>query len=88
MKTVKEAAAEYAAKERSNRSEHAAFVAGVEFSQRWTHIEEEMPKHKQKVFMKTHSGYVEGGYCEHNAFKHNNGRLCDGVLFWRPIELK
>ncbi|MDR2586385.1 MAG: HNH endonuclease [Prevotellaceae bacterium] len=34
MKTINEAAQEYAAQDRTTRSEHAAFAAGVEFAQR------------------------------------------------------
>jgi hypothetical protein len=50
MKTIKEAAAAYAAQEeRVTRSEHIAFVAGVEFAQRWISVEEELPEHTMEV---------------------------------------
>jgi hypothetical protein len=88
MKTVKEAAQEYAAQERTARSEYAAFIAGVEFAQRWISVEEEMPEHAQNVFMKTQSGYITGGYYEYATFRYIDDRLCYGVTHWRPAELK
>ncbi|MDR1554209.1 MAG: DUF551 domain-containing protein [Prevotellaceae bacterium] len=93
MKTIKEAA-------QSNEENpviltqgykltaYISFQAGVKFAQRWISVEDEEPKHAQKVLMKTQSGYVEGGYYDYATFRHNDDRLCYGITHWRPIELE
>ena len=52
MRTIEYAAREYAAKERTTRSEHAAFVDGVRWSQRWISVEEELPNFCDKILVK------------------------------------
>ena len=93
MKTVNEAAAEYAAQERTTRSEHAAFVAGVEFANKWISVEDEIPENQDIVLVKTNNG------CYATAYFHGkkSGFIVYGddayydfgdVRFWRKIELK
>jgi hypothetical protein len=98
MKTIEEAAAAYATqKERVTRSEHAAFVAGVEFAQRWISVKEELPPKvrgngdSETIFVKDEFG--DYGFCHYN---HKNRKWTNGipggdwmgVTHWRPIELK
>jgi uncharacterized protein (DUF2126 family) len=98
MKTIQEAAQEYAAQEtRVTRSEHVAFVAGVEFAQRWISVEEELPPKElengdsKTVFVKDEFG--DCGFCHysHKSRKWTNGiHVGDwmGVVYWRPVELQ
>jgi hypothetical protein len=61
---------------------------GVGFAQRRISVGEELPEHAQKVFMKTQSGYITGGYYEYATFRYTDNRLCYGVTHWKPVELK
>jgi hypothetical protein len=91
MKTVKEAAHEYAQKN-VTLSVYAAFTEGVEFAQRWIPVEDELPDEKEAVFhlVKTDGGCAAGTYFNKKWYidswlinlKHTP------VTHWRPIEFK
>ena len=80
MKTLEQAAQEYAAKERTTRSEQAAFIAGAEFAQRWISVEEDLPDRSfsRQCLWKDKSGYIWYG-CAYESQKPTH---------WLPIELK
>jgi hypothetical protein len=53
MKTIVQAAAEYAENESSTtRSEQVAFVDGAVFAQRWIPVEDELPEVNKQVLVK------------------------------------
>lgn len=96
MKTVEDAAKDYAASKSSSevfQEQHAKdFKSGVEFAQRWISVKEELPEDSdisESVNTKTKDGYifihrrlfVDGKYV------WSNGNDAD-IAFWRPIELK
>jgi hypothetical protein len=53
----------------------------------WVSVKDRLPKHAQKVLVKTQSGYVEGGYFEYATFRRNDNTLMYEVTHWRKIEL-
>ena len=104
MKTIEEAAYEYACKVNeiwqssviATRSE-AAFKSGVEFAQRWIPVEEELPiKFKKddtinEVLIKTAEEYINLGWYDSDMKSFNSAHSDYEILnvtHWRPIELK
>jgi hypothetical protein len=108
MKTVIEAASELAEKRTNGDDEIArafkgaaksAFIAGVEFAQRWISVDEELPETEEYVFIKWRGGYIfRAKLIEVNAedgvvmrWVDQRDRLADiesPVTCWRHIELK
>ena len=87
MKAINEAAAEYAAQERTTRSEHAAFVAGVEWANRWIPIEEELPENNVSALLMYENG-VYLGCRDGNLFFTDLGSFACKPTHWRPVEMK
>jgi len=95
MKTVEEAARDYAIHEywgiceivdceaMTDKSEED-FKAGVEFAQRWISVEEELPEPMKQVIVK-----LENGWCT-CTWLMNDGEFAFNVhpTYWRPIDLK
>jgi hypothetical protein len=98
MKTLKEAATEYAARERATRSEYGAFIAGVEFAQRWISVKDELPPCSDEDILikgidyRGHEGVVDIGYMHEKTPRVENFISLSGevleVTHWRKIELK
>jgi hypothetical protein len=93
MKTIAQAAGEYAADEsRTTRSEHAAFVDGAAFAQRWIPVEEELPENsdnEQSLLVKQDNGRVAiCYYYRNNWFWSPSFCKVSNVTHWRPTELK
>jgi hypothetical protein len=99
MKTIEEAAEDYAQRTDKENAEWVMkdFLAGVEFAQRWISVEEELPPQErsngesERVFVKDEDGHR--GFCRYNhkSRKWTNGSLYGdwmGVTHWRYIELK
>jgi hypothetical protein len=94
MKTIEEAAAEYAEKELNGLqylTAEDAFKAGVEFAQRWIPVEEEYPPIGKLV-------QVKGNYSDTEVWYSHDTLLCsdeddeqwdsgDYPTHWRKIEL-
>jgi len=90
MKTVEEAAQDYCAKERTTRSEYAAFIAGVEFAQRWIDIKDELPGEGVYVLLK-YNGLIYLGSRFGDSFLEDSGQMNpdeDIPTHWRPIDWK
>ncbi|MDR1348155.1 MAG: DUF551 domain-containing protein [Prevotellaceae bacterium] len=105
MKTIKEAAREYALGNCGIETFdylQNAFIAGVEFAQRWISVEEELPEINRPVLTRNNN-YATGGlricivrkaYADNGDFSHyefiyyNTGHLIEDVQFWRYIELE
>jgi hypothetical protein len=101
MKTVKEAAQEFAekrltAKGREETGDYppiAWFTAGVEFAQRWISVDEELPPLEKKVLVKLSTGnwstskrYISTvSGMEHWS---GSGSFAESITHWRPVELK
>jgi len=75
--------------------EYKGFKAGVEFSQEWISVEDELPKQGQEVLIKfkgKQSEYMTScisAFYDYKTFRNSFGTLIyDKVEFWRPIELK
>jgi hypothetical protein len=98
MKTIKQAAQEYAAQERVTRSEYVAFVAGVEFAQQWIPVKEELPPYPyddiliKGIDYRGKEGIVDLGYMHGSVPRIENFISLSGEIYkvthWRPIELK
>ena len=97
MKTIEQAATEYAERNTLNAGadrtkRENAFKAGIEFSQQWISIDDELPSLMQNLLLKLENGL----YACFNAdliknFKVKNYKyLYEGikVTHWRLIELK
>ena len=96
MKTIEQAATEYADKDRVTRSEHSAFVAGVIFAQRWISLEDELPEECIPVLIKDSNDYVyagcmfriDGEIIFRAAVIIGQDYNIDNASYWRYIELK
>ena len=101
MKTIEEAAKEYAEKNKKARKSDFItkkdFKAGVEFAQRWIHVEEELPEKFDKnriineVLIKSAEEYINLGWYEENHkcfYSFSSEYKLDNVTHWRPIEYK
>jgi len=99
MKTIEEKAKEYAKPYRGFDFSEApaldvekAFIAGVEFGQRW--INDELPKDKKLCLVKIQTGIHENIEVAFYTKKTNtwsviaNCYKSSNVTHWRPIELK
>ena len=90
MKTIKEAAHEYfrrAGLHLEPAGSECGFVAGVEFAQRWTPVEEELPNEMECVLLKSEylgSINYDVGFLMRGKFKTKNGK----PTHWRPVNLK
>jgi hypothetical protein len=100
MKTIKEAAKEYAYRTDKALAEFVSedFIAGVEFAQRWISVEEELPPCSgEDILIKgidrrgyegiIDTGYMRGKTPEVENFVSNACVLIK-VTHWRKIELK
>jgi hypothetical protein len=95
MKTVKEAAAEYAVRtDRANSKRvERGFIAGVKFAQRWISVDEELPTPFEPViFQVGKNGYI---YCGCYDPDSDNFAISDfsaydkkKVYMWRYTDLK
>lgn len=87
MRTVELSAIEYAQSIDDNNytiETESAFIAGVQFAQRWIPIEEELPEKLVQVIVK-----FEDGWCT-CTWITEDGDFAFNVnpTSWRPIELK
>lgn len=103
MKTIKEAANEYAKKTVANVVNNTSkgalrnyaikdFIAGVEFAQKWISIDEELPPKNMNVLLKRNKPfhiYECTGFQRNGVFYSNTELPLNGeVIAWRPIHLK
>lgn len=94
MKTIEEAAKEYAGNLSSSeifRSQHDKdFKAGVEFAQRWISVEEEIPdRYYIPVIVKDSGGNWDKAVYSGLGWKFANDNTDVGkITHWRPIEFK
>ncbi|MDR2385839.1 MAG: hypothetical protein LBD80_09330 [Tannerella sp.] len=99
MKTIKEAAAEYAARTDKANAEWvmADFTAGVEFVQRWISAGKELPPIRREghlsdsVLVKLKTGRREVARYNYETERFNHRErvfLKNEITHWRPIELK
>lgn len=100
MKTISESSQEYTTKdslyiidgEYVDKTIEDAFVAGVEFAQRWISVEEEMPENNGNVLVKTKYGSISVAFYDVNykdwCSVEQRGVAIIGVSHWRPIEHK
>ena len=101
MKTIEEAARDYALSREDNDytiETEMAFEAGIEFAQRWIPIEEELPEVCEIVLVKTKINKVTT--CEMYIPKDYLGNILgekkwaasynfkQAITHWRPINLK
>lgn len=98
MKTIKEAAEEYAKSYAPVLFEDLApsyFMAGVEFAQRWIPVSEELPTKQDHYFVKAPKSFpkncivVVAEFYEDNKMFYSESSDCPlpDVTHWRPIEL-
>ena len=80
MKTIEQAATEYADKDRVTRSEHSAFVDGVMFAQRWISVEDDSPGKEdyENCLWKDKTGHIWFGRANQSQ----------KPTHWRSIDLK
>jgi len=104
MKTIKQAAEEYANQERITRSEFAAFIDGVEFAQHWISVDDKLPADRKRVLMRydelNEKDNISTGFfsVEWAGYKNiflfgRNDKECTNMPFrkvthWRYIDLK
>lgn len=95
MKTILEAASEYASKDFSNKSsfefhnQYTSFQAGAEFAQRWIPIEEELPEDNgEKLLVKMNEEVYVAYYSSKYGWNAAHLGLLKNVTHWRPIELQ
>jgi hypothetical protein len=102
MKTIEEAAIEYAQRAYSKIAAEAetnidgailgasanGFISGFEFAQRWISVEEELPEKYINVLVKIPNGYPEGRAT--TTFLMEAGEFAYNLhpSHWRYIELK
>jgi len=94
MKTIKQAAEEYANQERITRSEFGAFIDGVKFAQQWISVDEELPEESMVVLAKSYNGSIV--ICLFLKFKnkdkkdwfYRNEKMQIDIISWRPVERK
>lgn len=92
MKTIEEAANEYAKKiggDNFHKEElENAFESGIEFAQRWIPVEEELPKRNKWVIVRKHNGLKLGMYFNNvDKFLYGFDDQTSQITHWRPIEL-
>ena len=87
MKTIEEAAIDYALSREDNDytiETEMAFEAGVEFAQRWIHVEEYLPEKSKQVIVKLENGWHTCTWImEDGTFAFNVK-----PTHWRYIDLK
>ena len=97
MKTIEEAAKEYADKpgmsnERMFRSTTIAdFKAGIEFAQRWISVEDDTPifeGESYQVLVRGHRAHPEKVTCWTVGIAEDESIIRSVFTHWRPIELK
>jgi len=102
MKTIAQAAEEYANNEkRTTNSLAAAFIDGAEFAQRWISIEDELPEREGEfnpdslfVLVRTNIDFIRIALYSHrqNKWFVPGGKQFDKTLgkinYWRPIYRK
>ena len=87
MKTIEEAAIDYALSREDNDytiETEMAFEAGVEFAQRWIPVEEELPEKSKQVIVKLENGWHTCTWIT------GDGTFAFNVkpTHWRHIDLK
>jgi hypothetical protein len=93
MKTIKEAAKEYADKTDKANAEFVAedFTAGVEYAQRWISVKDELPQ-EDNIYLVKWTNLLGQKSFELVRFstKENNWEVkyFECVTHWRAIELK
>ena len=95
MKTIEEAAREYAKKTDKANAEWVAedFTEGVKYAQRWIRVEDELPELGETVLVKEGDKVA---IAEFTLTKHREphqyflvkSTVTMGISHWRPIELK
>jgi len=92
MKTIEEAAKEYASRENNDYTieTEMAFDAGVAFAQQWISVEEELPKHRSWVLVKTDLCNFPCQVCQVqiDRFVSTDNFIVLNITYWRPIERK
>ena len=105
MKTIEEAAKECADNNFSSKCNSFiiknSFIAGVEFSQQWKNVDDELPERQGDfnasslfVLVKTDISFIRIAQYNHRQKKWYipGGKLFDKelgkIIYWRPIELK
>jgi hypothetical protein len=101
MKTVKEAATDYANEHCINGEwlgTRNTFIDGVQFAQRWISVEDELPPCSDRDILikgiddRGHDGIVDIGYMHESIPRVENfvslGGILTKVTHWRQIELK
>jgi hypothetical protein len=90
MKTIAQAAAEYALKT-GYYGDKETFIAGVKWAQRWIPVEEELPENsdnEQSLLVKQDNGRVTiCYYYRNNMFWSPSFFKLSNVTHWRPTEL-
>jgi len=86
MKTIEEAALNYAARKVILNEFCPAqdFIAGVEFAQRWIDVKDELPTEQGRFLLKHRKYGVHSGTLMDLVGEFKIGE----VTHWRPIELK
>jgi len=100
MKTIEQAAKDYARNIWKKGRYYALpkkyseldFKAGVEFSQQWISVDDELPEIGQRVLLRAKTGYVKTRTIKSDDF--DSGKVLhvyhgkNKVTHWRPIEWK
>ena len=95
MKSLKQAATDYANQDRITRSEFGAFIDGIEFAQQWISVDEELPNDgilsTVLVKIKVKALCVDLGYMV-STYDKRTGKFSglnkrEIVTHWRQIEL-
>ena len=86
MKTIEQAAEDYAKIDKANAEwVMEDFKAGIEFAQRWISVEEELPENGITVLIKDKNGY-NGLKCRrYGEWDYIKPKT---ITHWRPITLK
>ena len=96
MKTIEQAAIEYAEKATLNALTHRykrinAFRAGAQFAQQWINVEDELPESGELILVMLDNDKSQVSSARFNGrdFSIDFGDMAVGkITHWRPIELK
>ena len=99
MKNKEQAAKEYAVSKMVIESGYIltarnAFLAGVEYTQRWISVEEELPEYGKKVLVKSNTGDVGMAWLSDDTDRKrwyvtaNSSVPLSSTTHWRPVEIE